>query len=106
MTAVPSQQELNNLAAACQRVWELDVNALQPDRDYQLNPQVSYAWLVTLYKFFLGAQLSSDCIQHGKKSYMEQDVAPGPLFSQVSPAVFQQRSTYALFYALLDNYHA
>ncbi|KAL3148953.1 hypothetical protein ABBQ32_001811 [Trebouxia sp. C0010 RCD-2024] len=37
---------------------------------------------------------------------MEQDVAPGPLFSQVNPAVFQYKPTYALFYALLDNYHA
>lgn len=37
---------------------------------------------------------------------MEQDVAPGSLFSAMNPAVFRQRPTYALFYALLDNYHA
>ncbi len=37
---------------------------------------------------------------------MERDVAPGPLFVQVNRAAFQQRSTYALFFALLDNYHA
>ncbi|KAL3133426.1 hypothetical protein ABBQ38_007293 [Trebouxia sp. C0009 RCD-2024] len=82
MTSAPSQQELQSLAAACQRLWDLDVNGLQPGQDYALNPQ------------------------RGKKSYMEQDVAPGPLFSQVNPAVFQYKPTYALFYALLDNYHA
>ena len=41
MASVPSQQELNSLAAACQRLWDLDVNGLQPGRDYALNPQVS-----------------------------------------------------------------
>ena len=40
MTAAPSQQELNSLAAACQRLWTLDVNGLQPGQDYDLNPQV------------------------------------------------------------------
>ena len=37
---------------------------------------------------------------------MEQDVAPGPLSVQVNWAAFQQHSTYALIFALLDNYHA
>lgn len=40
MTAAPLQQELNSLAAACQRIWSLDVNRLQPGQDYDLNPQV------------------------------------------------------------------
>ena len=43
MTAAPSQQELNSLEAACQRLWSLDVNGhgLQPGQDYDLNPQVA-----------------------------------------------------------------
>lgn len=82
MHTAPTQQELSSLSAACQRIWQLDINRIQPGQDYILNPQ------------------------HGKKSYMEQDVAPGPLFAQLNRAVFQPRSTYALLLALLDNYHA
>lgn len=41
MTAAPSQQELSSLAAACQRLWGLDVNGLHPGQDYNLNPQVA-----------------------------------------------------------------
>lgn len=47
MSSAPSQQELNSLAAACQRLWSLDVNGLQPGRDYDLNPQVSCDWLLS-----------------------------------------------------------
>lgn len=43
-------------------------------------------------------------IQRGKKSYLDADVAPGPLFERVNRSIFQQNSTYALFFALLDNY--
>lgn len=105
MTIAPSQHELGSLAAACQRLWSLDVNGLRPGQEYVLNPQVGSTsrlacWSSSSLIFYVLLQ------QHGKKSYMEQDVAPGPLFSQVNPAIFQHRSTYALFYALLDNYHA
>lgn len=40
MTVAPSQQELGSLAAACQRLWSLDVNGLRPGQEYVLNPQV------------------------------------------------------------------
>lgn len=52
------------------------------------------------------ATSTSAPLQRGKKSYQDQDVAGDPLFSCVNPALFQQRSTYSLFFALLDNYHA
>ena len=52
------------------------------------------------------AATASAPLQRGKKSYQDQDVAGDPLFSCVNPALFQQRSTYSLFFALLDNYHA
>ena len=52
MTAAPSQQELNNLAAACQRLWSLDVNGLQPGQDYDLNPQVGCTSIGLRVTFF------------------------------------------------------
>eukprot|EP00891_Asterochloris_glomerata_P001007 jgi/Astpho2/1007/e_gw1.00016.204.1_t len=82
MSAQPSTEELNSLSLACSRLWQLDINRAQPGQDYELN------------------------VQRGKKSYQDQDVAGDPLFSCVNPALFQQRSTYSLFFALLDNYHA
>ena len=107
MSFTPTQHELSSLTAACQRLWQLDTNALQPGQDYQINPQVSLfpetANRQTLTK---NANNVFVCLQQGKKSYMDQDMAPELLFAYVNPAVFQQRSTYSLFYALLDNYHA
>ena len=52
------------------------------------------------------ASCPSALLQRGKKSYQDQDVAGDPLFSSVDAAIFQQRPTYSLFFALLDNYHA
>ncbi|KAA6425641.1 MAG: poly(U)-specific endoribonuclease-C-like [Trebouxia sp. A1-2] len=82
MKSAPTYHELDSLSAACQQLWQLDANRLQPGQHYDLKPQ------------------------QGKKSYMERDVAPAPLFVQVNWAALQQHSTYALFFALLDNYHA
>ena len=45
-------------------------------------------------------------LQGGKKIYEEGDVAPEPLFSNVSANLFTNKPTYAAFYALLDNYVA
>ncbi len=39
---IPSQEELADLSKACQRVWDLDTNRLEPDRDYQINLQVRF----------------------------------------------------------------
>lgn len=82
MDSALTYHELGSLSAACQRLWQLDLNRLEPGQHYVLNPQ------------------------QGKKSYMERDVAPGPLFVQVNWAALQQHTTYPLFFALLDNYHA
>lgn len=38
--AVPTQEELSDLSLACQKIWELDQNRLEPNRDYQINLQV------------------------------------------------------------------
>ena len=43
--------------------------------------------------------------QGAKKAFHPADVALQPLFSWVSPELLRQRRTYALFFALLDNYH-
>lgn len=43
--------------------------------------------------------------QGAKKAFNPADVALQPLFSWVSPELLRQRRTYALFFALLENYH-
>ena len=43
--------------------------------------------------------------QAAKKGFNPADVALQPLFTWVSPELLRQRRTYALFFALLDNYH-
>lgn len=78
--AVPTAEELSDLSLACQKIWDLDQNRLEPNRDYQINLQV------------------------GKKSYQEQDSASAPLFTSVNPNAFQSRPTYTAFCSLLDNY--
>eukprot|EP00250_Pteridium_aquilinum_P003118 c13449_g1_i1 orf=184-1512(+) len=77
----PTQEELNNVAAACNRLWELDLNRLTPGRDYEIN------------------------CGDGKKVYDKEDMAENSLFRSVNRDVFR-RPTYARFYALLDNYTA
>ncbi|EIE27711.1 hypothetical protein COCSUDRAFT_45961 [Coccomyxa subellipsoidea C-169] len=77
---IPTQEELADLSLACQKIWDLDQNRLEPNRDYQMNLQV------------------------GKKSYQEQDTATAPLFTSVDPSALRNRVTYAAFCSLLDNY--
>lgn len=80
--SVPAfQVELDDLSAACTRLWDLDYARLAPGMDYQLD------------------------LQQGKKPYYEGDCAEGPLFKWVSPDVLQ-RPEWAAFIALLDNYEA
>ncbi|XAR70580.1 hypothetical protein NMG60_11027481 [Bertholletia excelsa] len=76
----PSGEELDNFTAACNKLWELDLNRLVPGKDYEI-----------------------DCGQ-GKKAYREEDMAEGSLFSWVSEDVFR-RPTFARFCSLLDNYN-
>ena len=51
------------------------------------------------------AALTRLSAQGAKKAFNPADVALQPLFSSVSPELLRQRRTYALFFALLDNYH-
>ncbi|GBG78557.1 hypothetical protein CBR_g27781 [Chara braunii] len=76
----PTREELNDISLAAARLWELDVNRLVPDKDYQI-----------------------ECGQ-GKTSYNKRDMAKDSLFQYVDPQVFQ-RPTYKTFMALLDNYN-
>eukprot|EP00249_Psilotum_nudum_P013960 c24598_g1_i2 orf=202-1239(+) len=77
----PTQEELENLSAACARLWELDLNRLSPGRDYVIN------------------------CGEGKKIYEKEDMAENSLFHHVRRDVFD-RPTYARFFSLLDNYNA
>lgn len=38
--AQPTQEELNDLSAAAQKLWDLDDNRLIPGEDYEINLQV------------------------------------------------------------------
>ncbi|CAN6461196.1 unnamed protein product [Victoria cruziana] len=75
----PTEEELNNISIACDKLWQLDLNRLVPGKDYQI-----------------------DCGE-GKKAYEKEDVAEGALFSYLSDDVLH-RPTYSRFCALLDNY--
>jgi len=75
----PTLAELEDISKATTKLWNLDVNRLQPGVDYQIN------------------------LQMGKNPYEEGDRAECPLFTFVNENVFQ-RPTFASFCALLDNY--
>lgn len=77
----PTEEELADLSAACNRLWELDLNRLTPGQDYEI-----------------------DCGE-GKKLYNKEDMSGNSLFKFLDEGVFK-RPTYARFYHLLDNYHA
>lgn len=79
MSVHPTQEELDDLSLACQKLWQLDENRLEPGRDYGIN------------------------VQGGKKVYWEEDAAQQKLFLGVSKHVWQKR-TFVIFYNLLDNY--
>uniref|UniRef100_A0A6U2B9D2 EndoU domain-containing protein n=1 Tax=Pseudictyota dubia TaxID=2749911 RepID=A0A6U2B9D2_9STRA len=70
-----------SISKAAQHLWDLDVNRLNPNRDYKIN------------------------VQGGKKPYQRYDSAPDPLFTSVDRAALR-RPTYKAFIALLDNYEA
>merc|ERR1719197_561156 len=82
MSTEPTEEELNDLSKAFQKLWSLDENRLTPHKDYVLD------W------------------QGGKKYHQqERDTARRPLFKFVSPEVFE-KPTYSTFYNLLDNYES
>lgn len=78
-SAAPTFSELKSLSAACNKLWELDTNRLEPNVHYELNIQV------------------------GKTAYARGDAAHEPLFKYVDPCVFERRS-YKVLFDLLDNY--
>jgi len=71
---------LNDLAKACSRLWELDINRLTPYKEYEID------------------------LQKGKKVYQSEDFADRPLFKRVDEAAIMQKPTFSRFFALLDNY--
>ncbi|KAG9452487.1 hypothetical protein H6P81_005391 [Aristolochia fimbriata] len=79
-TVEPSEEELEDLSKACDKLWELDSNRLVPGKDYEI-----------------------DCGE-GKKSYQKEDMAYGCLFSWLSEDIFR-RPTFSRFCSLLDNYN-
>ncbi|ERN15491.1 hypothetical protein AMTRI_Chr03g145590 [Amborella trichopoda] len=76
----PSKEELSDLSKACNRLWELDLNRLEPGKDYKI-----------------------DCGE-GKKVYQKEDMAQSKLFTWLNPDIFKQ-PTYFRFRLLLDNYN-
>ncbi|XP_023752831.1 uncharacterized protein LOC111901181 [Lactuca sativa] len=76
----PSEDELNDLSQACNKLWELDYNRLTPGQDYEI-----------------------DCGE-GKKTYQKQDMAEGSLFTWLSEDVLK-KPTISRFCSLLDNYN-
>jgi poly(U)-specific endoribonuclease len=77
--AVPTPEELEDIAKACARLWDFDFNRLTPYKEYELD------------------------LQGGANPYKVGDAAERPLFKRVDESIFQ-RPTYARFLALLDNY--
>lgn len=76
----PTNEELQDFSKACNRLWDLDVHRLVPNKDYVIN------------------------VQEGKSIYDKQDSAKEPLFTFVDERIFEQMPTYAAFMSLLDNY--
>lgn len=77
----PTEEELNDLSVAANRLWDLDLNRLVPGQDYEI-----------------------DCGE-GKKLYNKEDMSVNSLFKFMDKGVFK-RPTFARFYQLLDNYNS
>ncbi|CAI9095545.1 OLC1v1031528C1 [Oldenlandia corymbosa var. corymbosa] len=76
----PSREELADISKACSKLWELDLNRLEPGKDYEID------------------------VGEGKKVYDRGDRAEGSLFSWVNEDIFR-RPTFSRFCSLLDNYN-
>ncbi|TMW57443.1 hypothetical protein Poli38472_003368 [Pythium oligandrum] len=77
--AMPTAAELRDISLACDKLWALDKNRLEPNVDYELN------------------------LQQGKTMWQHGDVTEDPLFTFVDQSVFE-RPTFRHFVSLLDNY--
>lgn len=122
--AVPTAPELADFSLACQRLWSLDHNRLEPGRDYTIALQVGTG---TCNRNDHRTRLPSTehTVRHipgheaalrrltgtavvGLQKTRRQVERDGPggmtkLFSYVSPDALK-RPTYLTFYNLLDNY--
>lgn len=78
----PTAAELDNLSAACSRIWTLDTHRLVPGRDYVINLQ-------------RGKTTVTDLSDSSKKS----------LFTSVEPYALD-KPTFKAFMNLLDNFNA
>ena len=75
----PTKEELNDIAEACDRLWDLDADLrLKPGKDYQINLQ-----------------------RTGNQS---RDSAPDDLFTWVNDEKLNSTAVFAKFVPLLDNY--
>ena len=75
----PTPEERENLAKACMRLWDLDVNRAHHGTHYTID------------------------LQAGKSFHDRRDAAADPLFVNVSQELLS-RPTFRTFVALLDNY--
>ena len=73
---VPSEEELADLSQACNRLWQLDLNRLEPGKDYQI-----------------------DCGE-GKKVYHKEDMAEGSLFYSLSEDIFRKPTFFSFLFSL------
>lgn len=76
------RDELDDLSLACDRLWHLDSQRLEPGKHYKID------------------------VQKGKNHWLAGDFAERPLFAWVDQHALQERATYRCFMALLDNYFA
>ena len=44
-SVVPTAEELASLSKACQRLWDMDVHRLVPEKDYAIDLQVSSGYI-------------------------------------------------------------
>ncbi|GMH42742.1 hypothetical protein BSKO_10661 [Bryopsis sp. KO-2023] len=79
MSVQPTADELANIKLCAQKLWDLDENRLVPEQHYGID------------------------VQGGKKMYHSQDAASQKLFKGVSKSTWA-KTTYKIFYHLLDNY--
>lgn len=79
-SVTPTLEELSDLSKATLKLWSLDVNRLEPGKDYILN------------------------LQQCKTIYDTRDVAKDKLFKKVTKESIVKKKTFKLFYNLLDNY--
>ena len=80
IVAKPNNEEINDISKAANKLWDLDINRVIPEKDYILD------------------------LQQGKSLWEEGDMCTNPLFSFVDESVFE-RPTYKSFRQLLDNYN-